>query len=40
VRYVSNANKYYVAYKLSERRRLEKEKERRRLKGTWEGGGD
>ena len=37
VRYVANVNKYYVAYKLSEQRQLEKEKERRRLKGTSDG---
>lgn len=34
VRYVANVNKYYVAYKLSEQRRLEKEEQRRRLEAV------
>jgi membrane-bound lytic murein transglycosylase MltF len=34
VRYVANVNKYYVAYRLSEQRRLEKQEQRRRLHRT------
>jgi membrane-bound lytic murein transglycosylase MltF len=34
VRYVANVNKYYVAYRLAERRRLEKEEERRRIRAA------